>query len=152
MVGGDGRTEHRMYFTDKKYSDWMQLCGRPECSHRTYDCNAYIGEDPGGSEIWLYGDHFYFFLSNEDEEPELWRMKLDGTEHEKLMACSTEELNTFNWFFHNKYVFLTFVSNVPETAEIKRELFCIDLSSSELKPIKYDITDENGNPQSFAWS
>ena len=62
MLGGDGRTEYRMYFTDKEYRDWMPLCGRPDCLHKNYECNAYLGDDLGGSIIWPYGDHFYFFI------------------------------------------------------------------------------------------
>ena len=75
-----------VYFSDKEYKEWMPLCSRPDCMHNNKDCNAVL-EDCASLKMWLYGDHIYYML-NEGESaamvPELWRMKLDGTDHERL--------------------------------------------------------------------
>ena len=135
-----------IYFSDKEYKDWLPLCSKPECSHRTGDCNACI-EGNTACKMWLYGRHIYYCVSGiEGSDLSLWRMKLDGSDHEKLLTCSTEGCSTVYWVFHNKYLFLTFVRDIPETEEINKELFCIDLSRPDIKMVEYGITDENGAP------
>ena len=108
-------TQYIVYFSDKEYHDWMPLCGKPECDHKTSSCNARLEGYAGGS-IWLYGDHLYYFVENERTgEPEtidLYRMDLDGSDHEKLLQCelplSAQNGTNYSWywFFHNKYAFL----------------------------------------------
>ena len=71
-----------VYYSDKEYRDWMPLCGRPDCLHNDEDCNAYIGKRY--TQIWLYGDHIYYKVEREVTLPEIWRMKLDGSDHELI--------------------------------------------------------------------
>ena len=148
MLGGDGRTEYRMFFSDKEYKDWLPLCGRPDCLHKNYECNAYLGDDLGGSIVWPYGDHFYFFIPNEDGVPELWRMKLDGTAHEKLYTCSSKSLGKsfalkgWSWYFHNKYAIVYFVgSGSWEVDDPTRRMvdYVIDLSAEEYEQKPFDF-------------
>ena len=148
LTGGDGSAEYRVYFTDKDYRDWMLLCGRPDCTHRNYDCGAYLGGDAGSPVIWPYGNSLYYFIYNEDDTPELWRMKLDGTAHEKLFTCGYSDLGDhfpitgWSWYFHNKYAIVYFCGSssfdIDDPARVMVDLV-IDLSSDKLEQRPFDL-------------
>ena len=83
-----------VYVSDKAYKSFMPLCARPDCRHNSPDCNAYIGS---GSML-LYGSWFYYLPveelpAGEAVEAELWRMRLDGTEHEKVCVLPMPDVD-----------------------------------------------------------
>lgn len=103
-----------LYFTDKEYKDWMPLCPRPDCKHDTEDCSACM---KGCAGPWVYG-HWLYFVKDafyvEDEagegaerrytEAELWRMRFDGTAHEKVCGLPIPEPQTFEKAFENSWL------------------------------------------------
>ena len=140
-----------VYFSDKEYKDWMPLCSKPDCLHGPKDvnCNAHL-EGETFTKMWLYGDHIYYcsYLRGESELS-LWRMKLDGLDHEKLLILSESAGSSLGWFFHNKYLFLSSVSVVGENAETQSSTYIVDLSAAPIKSVKIDLVDETGNSVDF---
>ena len=132
--------------TDKEYMDWMPLCGRPDCMHDTEDCNAWL-EGPASGKIWLYGDRIYDAF-HYDGIPELWRMKLDGTDHEKMLRFSLPDPNdesaySWNWTFHNKYLIANYMKmEGPDGSETTT--YVVDLSARKLEQKALDAVLETG--------
>ena len=140
-------TEDRILFTDKNYKSWMPLCGKPECSHssRERNCNACLEGDT--LCIWIYGEHLYYAFMKKDYDEvtsfimELWRMKLDGSDHELVTTLEYEDLGaaptmrSYDWVFHNKYMF------VEKITSAKRSLLYVDLSRPEegLKELAFKL-------------
>ena len=137
----EGERMQLVYFTDKTNRGWMPLCGRPDCMHKYPDCCAYIDGGGDSFKIWAYGEHIYYIVLKSaliDTAPELWRMRLDGTEHEKLLQCSDDGLSgkymdlQWDWLFHGRYAILTLVGrNSPDGAEASCAYFVIDLGADE---------------------
>ena len=85
------------FFTDNKetyivYSDAgsdtiIKLCGRPECTHNTPDCNAYVYD---GGALSYYGGYLYAISGNDPfkEMCTLIRIDPDGANHMTVMDFS----------------------------------------------------------------
>lgn len=145
------RAQKYVLFTDKEYKDWMPLCGKPDCTHSSIDCNAWYDNGPSG--LWLYGDHLYYTFINKDKEwlpvYEIDRMALDGSNHEHVLTvdknCEMEEfMGSTGWtsIFHNKYLLLEFIymSNDSETGEFERIHYCVDLEHIEDGVKEFELT------------
>ena len=170
---------YMIWFSDKETHDWMPLCGRPNCRHNDADCNAWFEGDPRGS-IWLYGDHIYYIEDNSidmtysteyDMYPELWRMKLDGTDHERLLKIDLSEPMdeirktgstyeySFGWSFHNRYAVVHFWGNSGDGRNEEDDIvdfdnyndtrrfwnYVIDLSENKPKQREIAVHDRDGN-------
>ena len=139
-------TRYMICVTDKEYKDWMPLCGRPNCMHDNDDCSAWI-EGHSYNKIWLYGERIYYAFYN-DGNPELWRMKLDGTDHERMLGLSLPDPDddlsySWSWTFHNKYLIANYRKeeglNGYETTT-----YVVDLSARKLEQRKLDAYLETG--------
>lgn len=72
-------SEDFIYYLDDGSDHLVPLCGRPDCTHKTADCNAYVFE---GEQMTVYGDHLYVSSGNRStQKSELIRMDLDGSNH-----------------------------------------------------------------------
>ena len=135
-----------VWFTDKEYRCWMPLCGRPDCMHRSADCNAWLeggalcGIEEYGGYIWYVVDPAHYvgeYVPDEDDYPQLWRMKLDGTEHELVLklippiALAADRGESFGFLTMGHFILMNFVYDNNTTNERRRILYCIDLSSDE---------------------
>ena len=139
----DGSISSIVYFSDKEHREWLPLCGRPDCMHDSENCNA-VTEGSVNMKIWLYGRHIYYIVGALGSGiPSLWRMKLDGSEHEKLLTLSAPELDdlsqyTWNWYFHAGYVFVEFITFQSKDPEEERDVYryVVDLGAdaTEQKP------------------
>ncbi|MBR3382592.1 MAG: hypothetical protein IKG85_06090 [Clostridia bacterium] len=151
-----GRQNSKVFFCDKESRDWMPLCFRPDCFHKTLDCNAYLGGRISGSTIWAYGKYIYYVLSGSGMTPSLWRMKLDGSEHERVLAFDYEKendiYNSFTWdfYFHNKYLYAWFWGSNEELAMTPRGfetlIFLVDLSRDKPQVEQTSFTYDTGMP------
>lgn len=127
-------------FTGKEYKDWMPLCGKPNCMHSAFDegCNARL--ECKSSAIWLYGNHLYYasagstMFDPSTVSMQLWRMKLDGTDHEqlkvpKLTLEGDAEYDGFSSMisFHNKYLILDHVRVCESEGRVERTCYLLDL-------------------------
>lgn len=87
-----------LYFSDKEYKEFIPLCPRPECDHKTSDCNAHI--DPIGG-FWIYDKYIYYASYDLGgkapgdvpvKSASLWRIRLDGTAHEQVLVFDPVDL------------------------------------------------------------
>lgn len=75
--------ENGIYLLDRSFVYYLEngtdvlipLCGRPDCTHNSADCNAYID----GSEITYYNGFLYVFCGESDGK--IVRMDPDGSNH-----------------------------------------------------------------------
>ena len=140
--------ENYLYFSDKEYKDFMPLCSRPNCDHIDENCDAYVCTKSG---IWIYGDHIYYVDAVDDgydeipyTEPALWRIKLDGSQHEKVMQLPLPDYgytpfrNRWEYTYTNKYLR---VSNTAYENEMMRagegdwRSYIIELDSLEVRDL-----------------
>lgn len=84
----DGGDSYIVYADDGS-DTFIKLCGRPDCTHNTADCNAYV---PSGCALSYYGGYLYVGSgdSSLSREAKLTRMDPDGANHVTLM-----DLNKF---------------------------------------------------------
>lgn len=154
-----------MYLSDKENKDLIPLCARPDCGHNNIDCSAYtdaLAFTIYGDSIY-YIDGFYdnnYFLDgvyiddltefdiddNENElhvpvdntHPALWRMKLDGTAHEKIMELEipkTDFIATFNsWLFCFSNRFLIAGCRQAGDTNEAFDMYTLALDTLELHP------------------
>lgn len=64
-----------VYYLENGTDVLIPLCGRPDCTHNSSDCNAYID----GSEITYYDGFLYAFCGGSDGK--IVRMDPDGSNH-----------------------------------------------------------------------
>ncbi|MBR3382586.1 MAG: hypothetical protein IKG85_06060 [Clostridia bacterium] len=140
--------DDHLYFSDKSYKDFMPLCSRPNCSHDSEDCDAFIYTKSG---IWIYGKHIYYVDDVFDEngsiaftEPALWRMRLDGTQHEKLMQLPlpdygfTPVRNRWDYVFTDKYLYVSntaFTDDPGNSGTNPYRSYLIDLDSFAVRDV-----------------
>ncbi|MBQ7915754.1 MAG: hypothetical protein IJ315_03075, partial [Firmicutes bacterium] len=88
-------TDDFIIYIDKQSGYSGVLCGKPECTHGTIDCNGQVYVAAG---LTVY-DHQLYWVGWEKVEfgqvshLYLWRMDLDGTNREKVKQMD-EELNS----------------------------------------------------------
>ena len=84
MCRDSGNGEY-LYYADKETMEWVPLCGKPDCSHDrgtgNKNCNAYL---QGSSYFGVYGDSIYFVTGGKENAYEIWKMGMDGTNHERV--------------------------------------------------------------------
>lgn len=92
-----------VYYSDNGTTNYIKLCGKPNCSHNDKDCYSYI-EAEG---IGCYNDHIYWVSSIDyvNSGISLYRMKLDGTNHEKVYTITTENGASYSYVMHNGWLF-----------------------------------------------
>ena len=76
-------------YADDGSDTFIKLCGRPDCTHNTADCNAYVSS---GCALSYYGGYLYVGSgdSSLSREAKLIRMDPDGSNHVTVM-----DLNKF---------------------------------------------------------
>lgn len=80
--------EHQslVYYMEKATGAVTILCGKPECSHNTPDCNAYVHSTfltyYDGKIYYTNDDYVYDNGSYVDKGLRLYSMELDGTSHD----------------------------------------------------------------------
>ncbi len=99
---------HFIYFYDKETGVVDKLCGRPECSHDTADCNAYLDEQLG---ICCYNQKIYF-TKQDKMRSVLYAMNEDGTDLERVQELQSD-MNGWNPMMriHREYVYTAVIKN-----------------------------------------
>ena len=111
-----------LYFSDKVYKEWLPLCARPNCPHDSVDCDASVL-----GSISIYGEYIYYFEYNSPEmdlvDLKLYRMRLDGTQHEKVCDMPvpdvgfTPQSDTMITGFTDKYVVVYYTAVQEDTSD-----------------------------------
>lgn len=107
----------RLLYEDLEHGDAGYLCGRPECSHETAECNAYLGTEEASAgymaaALGLGGmDDGIGYVFMDGADISAGYMKADGSGHEVLRHLASAESSSFPLnggippFFHRGYVF-----------------------------------------------
>lgn len=153
---------YQIWFTDKEYKDWMPLCAKPDCLHKGSGCSAAL-EGNVQNTFWLYGRHIYYIIRIDNASGiymgiQLWRMKLDGSDHELVLEPELEHSEEFlsipgpnqfiGWQFTRNYAIVRYsVSGTDADGNIAKTVvdsYIIDLSRPEDGAVSLEFTDENG--------
>lgn len=78
-------------YADNGSDTFIRLCGRPDCTHETEDCNAYV---KGGKMLFYYNGYLYVVAEESGDGPgnvkcQLIRINPDGTD--RVMVADFEE-------------------------------------------------------------
>ncbi len=84
----EGQKRYYIMYTDKKTGAVMPLCGKPECTHDSSSCNAYIGEDV--LRMQMYDGALYCVLANS-----VLRMEPDGTKRETVCTVDYRLIHSY---------------------------------------------------------
>ena len=159
-------SEELIYFSDKGYKDWITLCSKPNCAHNSENCNA-MPEGYAANRMWIYGRHVYYAVSYTasdgfERDIELWRMKLDGSDHENLFVYSIYDSDKFKeackisiptlsygWYFHNKYFVINldymFIAEGGTTFHTTmHEELAYDLDDLDKEPVDLSFINNDG--------
>lgn len=82
FVYGETPLSPVILYADNGSDTFVRLCGRPDCTHTTEDCNAYI---KGGKMLSYYGGYLYVVTEEDVDGPrsttcKLVRINPDGTD------------------------------------------------------------------------
>ena len=100
-------TNQFIYYYDEAAGQSGKLCGKPECTHASVSCNAYVGT--GEETIQMYDGKLYF---SEDYNV-LYRMNPDGTDREQVMRLNVGDGNA-DLRIHRGYVYTDRMSTRAE--------------------------------------
>lgn len=106
-----------VYYSDNNGTNYIKVCSKPNCSHNDEDCDAYI-EAP---TIGCYNNHIYWVSSIDNISPgcALYRMNLDGSDHEKVYTVTTENGAAYSYVIHNGLLFYKLsIPDISNTDEI----------------------------------
>ena len=92
-----------VYFAEHGCLDYIKLCGKPDCTHDTEDCNAYIDS----LRFAYYDGYIYYYVMDYSKVGYyLCRMNMDGTEHTELKwLCDASGVSACSGFFDNGYLY-----------------------------------------------
>ncbi|MBQ7063963.1 MAG: hypothetical protein IJM90_03635 [Firmicutes bacterium] len=102
------------------------LCNKPECTHDSDQCNAYLGFCLKGIHVY---DGFIYWIKI-DRGPSLWRMKLDGSEHEKVLSLDIDISSISNYSFgiHRGFLYYYAIKEQMQNGQIVSAFFMIRYS------------------------
>ena len=78
-----------IFFCPHDSDTMIKLCGRPDCTHNTLECNAAFPRFSGGG-ITYFDGHLYVIADDSASYwlPALWRMNLDGSGRKMVLQSS----------------------------------------------------------------
>lgn len=148
----DGIIQSRfLFYADHESDTVIKLCGRPDCTHTTTDCNAvFLTGDCG---ISYYGGHLYFMeFSIGPELFVLYRMDPDGSNRVKVLDGSSINDGQYSYFMPHCVYNGVFIIQMTGLDEITGEQFGdyyyykLDGSMETPKPMTSEFTPEGCSP------
>ena len=83
----NGAAPTRIYYIDPETGESGILCGKPDCTHDSYDCGACIDSD--GRGLTIYQDKLYWYTDSLRDR-KLMCEDIDGTNRQEVMALDKE--------------------------------------------------------------
>ncbi|MDD4543415.1 MAG: hypothetical protein PHY13_06575 [Clostridia bacterium] len=124
--------EYCIYYSEKGNTKYVKLCNRPDCNHKTEDCNAYTG----GYYIGYYKDKIYYTSGNS-----INCMNMDGTNHMGLKTLYDYPDPNFG-YFHNGYFYYLIIKGgtVGSPGNIDNNLYRVKIDDNSKPEIV--LTDD----------
>lgn len=140
-----------LWYDDFASGELYPVCTKSNCTHDSYDCNAYF---PNAQYLHYDGEYIYYFTGT---QPSLWRMKPDGTDR-KLIFHTTEDKGSLPTIlgavYSGRKVYFCYYGALrnPETMELEGgDFLCVgDLDTGELEilPVRFQ-RNRNGSTLSL---
>ena len=107
-----------LWYYDEASGLYGKLCGKPECTHDTENCNAFIRMKFNGDGVQIYENKLYYG----DGQGGLYCAGLDGNGEELVTALWTGNGSNFKWMIHRGYLYQTGNYYVVENGQDKLNL------------------------------
>ena len=125
-------SEKYVYYSEKGNTKYVKLCNKPDCNHKTEDCNAYVG----GYYMGYYEDKIYYVSGSS-----LNCMNMDGSNHMKLKTFHDYPDPNFG-YFHNGYLYYLIIKGgtVGSPGNIDNNLYRVKIDDNSKPEIV--LTDD----------
>lgn len=92
-----------LFYLDHNSDTVIKLCGRPDCTHETDQCNAYLQDALG---ITYYDDYLYYATVEmvNTEVASLYRMDLDGNNRIKILDCTSIYQEKYSGIYDPRFI------------------------------------------------
>ena len=133
--------ENLIYFSQRGSTAFYPLCSKPNCMHNDENCNAWCGSAFG----YYNGALYSVVLKGFQNEFQIVKMNLDGTDHEKVASFSAGNGGGFSFTFHHGSLYIYQSANLSLPLEEQRDRFIkMDLSDfSQTEPFVDYLGQEN---------
>lgn len=124
-----------LYYTDNSGKETVPLCFKPNCLHNTESCNAYIGTV---YSIAYNEENLYYIcdagIDHEFIGLELYRMKYDGSEKEKVLYF---DKGASSWIVHRGYLYYNYIEYYDfdfsdNTSSVEADVYIYRVNLSDL--------------------
>ncbi len=129
-----------VYYSEKENMHWFLLCGKPQCSHSGFDCNAYIGYTFLFAQ---YGDRLIYATNafGIDAYPtyKIYSMAMDGSDRKAIKDLGILKDTSPSAWLHRGHVYYNERNNITGNMKI----YDLDITSpdQEAELIFEDIGD-----------
>ena len=88
-----------LFFADHDSNQMIKLCGRPDCTHDTTECNSSLLHGHHG--ICYYDGYLYYAESGDiaSDIVSLWRVNPDGSDRIKVLDCAGLNNGEYSGFY-----------------------------------------------------
>lgn len=132
--------ENMLVYFDIETKDVIPVCAKPECTHDTFSCNAYLGESYVIKSIYYYNGYVYY-MPVESGMAKLCRIDLSGAAREVLgELIPSTGTNAIHLTFCGDYAYAyNFTSHISSEEEFTEELVELSLKDGTSKVV-YEVT------------
>lgn len=131
--------ENMLVYFDTVSGDYIPVCSKPECTHDTLECNAYLGQNMVLSNIYYYNGYIYYMPLSSGMAT-LCRIDPSGISREiigELLPCGVA--NSIHLTFQGEYAYAyNWVSHVFCEDEYVESLIQINLNNGETQVV-YEV-------------
>mgnify|MGYP002711198848 FL=1 len=123
--------EQMLLFLNLETNDVIPVCAKPECNHKTSECNAFFGNGAALRSIYYYRDYIYYFgLSNGIAE--LCRMDKSGTTRETIAELMPNNgVDSISAVFQGEYAFVYETGGLMNEQETARSIMKVSLATGD---------------------
>ena len=127
--------EQMLLFLNLENNEAVPVCAKPECNHKTSECNAFFGNGAALRSIYYYRDYIYYFgLSN--GMAELCRMDKSGTTRETIAELMPNNgVDSISAVFQGEYAFVYETGGLMNEQETARSIMKVSLAAGEKKTV-----------------
>ena len=144
-----------LFYADHNSDTVIKLCGRPDCTHNTLECNAVFLEWDWG--ISYYGGHLYTTkFSYGPELLNLYRMDPDGSNRVKVLDFESISQGKYTYFDPTYVLNGVFIAPMTgldqDTGEKSRDRYYYKLDGSMTQPELMNLSFQPKEIAGWIWN
>lgn len=121
--GTSANSGDMLYYADKATGISGPLCGRPECTHGSESCNAYMGYPHTTWGLMDYDGRLYWVAGGRGAVKKIYSAAYDGTDHREIRELEEDVLG-HAWgnpyiLIHQGYLYWSFFHSEVVNGEVK---------------------------------